>query len=460
LISITTSPRGKSRATEFSQVNEYMFVVYVGQARMTVPKGTGDEAEVRWRYLRRNDIDSARGTVKGGPQQFYPIYVDNSSGKIVKIGEALSPEDSVDNVPSIKGATPVFPIREDGEDMNWGLTGPSLAKALSNGYVRVTPGVNANQPYTFAYLTAPNIKKVETNELLVTGLRKDGSKIVVVRGGKVDRPTTVWRDTRYDAGAYGTAMLGDLIPGRKFPFPKSLYAVEDALRFFVNDKPHALVLDFFAGSGTTSHAVMRLNKQDGGRRQCILVTNNEVSADEAVALHAKGHESGDPEWEALGICEYITKPRLKAAITGLTPDGEQVDGTYRSPDQFPMSDGFEQNAEFFELTYEDVELVRLNMKFHAIAPFLWMKVGSQGRRIDEPTGTFDISDTYAVLFNVDAALDFLKASTKASTLRTAFIITDDEKQFQMIADELPHRVEAVRLYDSYISTLRVNVDRG
>ena len=71
-------------------------------------------------------------------------------------------------------------------------------------------------------------------------------------------------------------MINQLLPGRKFPFPKSLYAVEDALRFFVQNKPDAVVLDFFSGSGTTAHAVMRLNKQDGGRRQCISVTNNEV----------------------------------------------------------------------------------------------------------------------------------------------------------------------------------------
>ncbi|MEA3412699.1 MAG: DNA methyltransferase [Pseudomonadota bacterium] len=69
-------------------------------------------------------------------------------------------------------------------------------------------------------------------------------------------------------------LISKFIPGRKFPFPKSLYAVEDALRYFVADKPHATVLDFFSGSGTTAHAVMRLNRQDSGRRRCISVTNN------------------------------------------------------------------------------------------------------------------------------------------------------------------------------------------
>ena len=84
-------------------------------------------------------------------------------------------------------------------------------------------------------------------------------------------------------------------------------------------KPDALVLDFFSGSGTTAHAVMRLNKQDGGRRRSISVTNNEVSPDEQRMLRAQDLRPGDSEWEALGICEYVTKPRITSAITARTP---------------------------------------------------------------------------------------------------------------------------------------------
>jgi len=123
-------------------------------------------------------------------------------------------------------------------------------------------------------LTAPNIKKIEAGALTVVGVRPDGSKIVVVPGGRTIRPTTVWQDSRYDAGAYGTSLLRDLLPGRTFPFPKSLYAVEDALRYFVTENKNAVILDFFSGSGTTAHAVMRLNRQDGGRRRSVMVTNN------------------------------------------------------------------------------------------------------------------------------------------------------------------------------------------
>ncbi|MBE8528486.1 site-specific DNA-methyltransferase, partial [Amycolatopsis sp. H6(2020)] len=154
-------------------------------------------------------------------------------------------------------------------------------------------------------------------------------------------PRTLWVRDSHDASVYGSTFLRTMLPGRKFPFPKSLYAVEDALRFFVKDKPEAVVLDFFSGSGTTAHAVMRLNRQDGGRRQCISVTNNEVSADEQAGLRKQGLRPGDTDWEVLGICDYITKPRLTAAITGRTPAGEPIKGDYKFTDEFPMSEGLE-----------------------------------------------------------------------------------------------------------------------
>src|SRR5699024_6784742 len=120
---------------------------------------------------------------------------------------------------------------------------------------------------------------------------------------------------------------------------KSLYAVEDALRFYIGDKPEAVVLDFFAGSGTTAHAVMRLNHQDGGSRQSISVTNNEVSEEEQKDLRKRGLRPGDPEWEELGICDYLTKPRITAAITGCTAEGEPATGEYKFTDEFPIADG-------------------------------------------------------------------------------------------------------------------------
>jgi adenine-specific DNA-methyltransferase len=271
-----------------------------------------------------------------------------------------------------------------------------------------------------------------------------------VATGKV--PSTQWSLVAHSAADHGSTLLRAFVPGRQFPFPKSLYAVEDCLRFFVANKPNAIILDFFSGSGTTAHAVMRLNRQDGGRRQCISVTNNEVAADEQKALREQGLRPGDAEWEKHGICDYITKPRVAAAITGKTPSGEPIKGDYKFTDEFPMAEGFEANAEFFTLTYEARNAVNHNLAFARIAPLLWLRAGSQGKRIDKlPANGRALADTYGLLTEIDQATPFIRAVQKTSSLRVAYIVTDDDRRFQAIAKRLPNTVEPVRLYESYLT---------
>jgi adenine-specific DNA-methyltransferase len=273
-------------------------------------------------------------------------------------------------------------------------------------------------------------------------------------------PRTVWNKSSHDASASGAGLLNKLLPGRKFPFPKSLFAVEDALRFFVVNKPHSVVIDFFAGSGTTAHAVMRLNKQDGGRRVSILVTNNEVSADEQTTLRKSGFRPGDAEWELLGICEYITKPRIRAAITGLTPDGTPIKGDYKFTDEFPMADGFEENLEFFTLTYEAPLRVASNREFTKIASLLWLRAGSRGRRIDDISKGWDVADAYGVLADLDHTEEFLMAIAANDKVAIAYVVTDEDRLFESVAQELPDHVEPVRLYEAYLRNFEIESGRG
>jgi adenine-specific DNA-methyltransferase len=453
MVSITINPKGAARAADFTRVDEYAYFVMFGTSSVPAVPRSGDDEEVRWRYLRRTDIESARGTKKGGPRQFYPIYVEPHTGRIARLGEPLSPGEDLSSAPPMPGCVPVFPIAEDGTHMNWGLTARSLQQAIDDGYVRVTPG-GAHQPFTIAYLTVPNIRRVERGELVVAGTRPDGSKIVVIPGGKASRPTTVWRDPAHEAGVYGTSLLRGMIPGRRFPFPKSLYAVEDTIRFFVKGKRDAVVLDFFAGSGTTAHAVMRLNRQDGGHRQSILVTNNEVSVDESMVLRGRGLRPGDPEWEALGIFEHITRPRVEAAITGRTPGGEPIAGEYKFTDGFPMADGFEENASFLELRYLDADDVDLGLAYDDIAPLLWLRAGGRGPlapRIDAAGSPLPYvwTDRYGVLFDEDRWRAFVADRPESAT--AAFIVTYSPTVFAGVAAELPPRMDTVRLYDTYLS---------
>ena len=462
MISSVINPKGTGRSTDFSRTDEYIFFVQFGVAAVPDKSGDGNELEVRWRYLRRTDVESARGTKKGGPAQFYPIYVDDSSCTIVKIGEPLPHDRDRNSSPELDGCTRVFPIREsDGMEMNWGLTGTSLKRALDNGFVRVSANINSErQPYVFSYLTGPNIKKIEDGYLVKSGKRSDGSWIVINPEGKSSRPTTTWSEKSHEAGAHGTGVLRALLPGRKFPFPKSLYAVEDCLRLFVGNNPNARILDFFSGSGTTAHAVMRLNRQDGGRRQCISVTNNEVAAEERGELTQARLRPGDAEWERRGICEYIAKPRIEAAITGKTPDGNDIRGVYKFTDEFPMMEGFEENAEFFTLTYESPVAVSHNLSFVRIAPLLWMRAGAEGRRIESVSEKgWEVVDTYGLIVDLDRSVDFCEAVEAQKGIRIAYIVTDDIDRFQSVVRRLPGAVEPVRLYESYISNFRFSIGR-
>lgn len=454
MVTTVVNPRGRHRPGRFARSDEYLFFVLIGESEVgqEVDPDFGGGSRVPWRTLRRSDATSARGTAKGGPAQFYPIYV-NGNGVIEAIGDALPHGVERKNAPARKGCTAVFPIRDSGLEMNWGLVASALRDLHVRGYVRVgrhTP--DKPQQWEISYLTSGKIDDVECGRATVVGRESDGSVIAEYVGDKLKTPTSTWLRPSHNAETGGTLTLAQVIPGRRFPFPKSLYAVEDSLRFLVGNKQEAVILDFFSGSGTTAHAVMRLNRQDGGQRQCISVTNNEVAADEQKVLRQKGLRPGDPEWEQWGICDYITKPRIAAAITGKTPEGQPILGDYKFTDEFPMAEGFEENAEFFTLTYESPVSVSHHAAFARIAPLLWLRAGSRGRCIDRlPAAGWAVVDAYGLLIDMDNAAPFYKAVANSEDLRIAYIVTDDERRFQAVTRHLPAHVEPIRLYESYLT---------
>ena len=117
-----------------------------------------------------------------------------------------------------------------------------------------------------------------------------------------------------------------------------------------------------------------------------------------------------------------------------------------------MADGFEENAEFFTLTYEAKSAVNHNLAFKPIAPMLWLRAGAQGRRIEKlPVEGWAVADNYGLLIELDQTTAFIKAVIQANSVRMAFIVTDDDRRFQAIAKRLPEKVEPVRLYESYLS---------
>lgn len=456
MVSSVINPKGTARANEFSRIDEYIFFVTIGPAKLTrwsrdmlTERNYSEDGNVRWRGLART---GRKGLRPHNPGSWYPIYVKIDGSGIHSVGDTV-PIGGNDPTTTPEATIAIWPPSTDGQQYSWSVVPVTLRELMSRGAVRLGRVDLTRGSVPIYYLSFNQLQLIEEGIIEVTGRESDGSLITIyTTGSRSTAPKTVWNMTSHDAGSHGTNVIRALLPGRRFPFPKSLYAVEDALRFFVANKTNGVILDFFSGSGTTAHAVMKLNKQDGGGRQCISVTNNEVGADEQKILREQDLRAGDIAWEKHGICDYITKPRVQAAISGNTPDGTSIKGDYKFTDEFPMADGFTENAEFFTLTYETPLAVTYQLAFARIAPLLWMRAGSRGRRIDKvPAAGWELVDAYGLLTDLDRATEFLKAVSKVNDLRIAYLVTDDERRFQALARRLPAEVEPVRLYESYLT---------
>lgn len=422
MVSITIAPSGTKRENLFSRSDEYAYILLFGAAHVEHPAGNGNEKEIRWFYLRRTDYSSRRGTKKGGVAQFYPIYVDNKTKKIVHIGNYLTPNQNRNNVPVIEGATPVFPVRDDGVEMNWGVTKETLQDLIDKGFVQVSEGTT-QQPYIFKYVSTKYKKKFKDGRWKIIGERDDGSKIIVETQGKITRTTTVWQKKVYDAGAYGTTILKSIIGDGKFSFPKSLYAVCDTLNYFVAKKEKALIVDFFAGSGTTLHAVNLLNAGDGGHRRCIMVTNNEVSNTEANSLKDSGFKPGDQEWEKLGIARHVTWPRTKCSINGMNIGGEKLNGEYFTN----LNQEKKSKRRIEQLNFEIPKGTNEKKIKKQIISLLGKNKLAQSLVKDECS--YIISEDYptAILFDDEKLNDFLDNLENQSQVRELYICTQDNK---------------------------------
>lgn len=472
MVSIVINPNGVARDKEMYRLEEYAFYVYVGDAGPSMledPLFTSDinqrkeiaddaigrsKRGVRWEWLMRGGSNSDR---LHSPGCFYPVYIDPKKKRIVEVGDSLPIDQHPSSEFDKEGLFTAWPIaRGTGAEKVWQMNPGNLRKLVVQGLAKVGAYDRKRNRYSILYLGKKQRERIERGEILIVG--RDDNNIVELEESEEQQilkaPKTIWNRQAHNAGEYGSRLVRAMLPQRVFPYPKSLYAVEDALKTVTKDKRDALIVDFFSGSGTTAHAVMRLNHQDGGHRCSISITNNEVSEDETKKLIKRGLRQGDPDWEALGICRYITKPRVTAAITGKTPEGDPIKGDYKFTDEFPMADGFEENAVFFDLTYEDPDAVELGVAFEEIAPLLWLRAGARGRVIEHEESGYAVSDSYAVLFDFAAVGAFIKALKGNPKVACAFVITDDTARFAGVKAQLPG-LDVVRLYENYLQSFKI-----
>jgi adenine-specific DNA-methyltransferase len=468
LVTICINPGG-STGDGLSRVEEYAIFCFLGGSQ---PAQTDDDmliadassetvhtsAEgVRWEWLMRGGNSWYR---ESRPNLCFPIILNEDGTRIVRAGEPLQGPDE-DRPREIDGLPVAYPVRGDGKLGIWRVDAQRLNWLAEEGYVYVSRRDDSRDSWTLKYLMTGVIDKIAAGTILVTG-RDETNGRVLLQAQQQGRKTakTMWFRGRHTAGgAGGTQLVADLIGERgAFSFPKSVYAVTDALEIATGNDPEAIILDFFGGSGTTMHATAMLNLKDGGRRQCILVTNNEVNGELATTLTRQGLVQGDPEWEARGIFEAATMPRCIAALTGKRADGTDVPGRYI--DGGPIADGLPENAEFFAIEYLDRNRVSLGQSFAHIAPLLWLKAGGQGPRIDKvdtTTGwTLPDGSTYGVLFDVQEWRPFVDAFTRHATARHAFIVTGSIAAFQQVTTELPPDTATTMLYEDYLSAFEIN----
>ena len=468
MVSSVINSAGVAKQDRFSRTNEYIFFIMYGKAvPASLPlsqewlgniKVDKDEVGLYWNQLMRSGSSPLR---VDHPLAFYPIIVNDEGTKIIKVGDCLPPGVDRNTIIPEPGTRVIWPIRSTGEEGRWQLGREKLLYAISQGYVRLGKFTKTGMAIT--YLAQGEQNKVETGVFKIIGHREDGSIIEqkIVKSHNFI-PGTQWNIQSHNATYFGSQLLNKII-GNRFSYPKSLYAEHDTLRFFVADKPNALVLDFFAGSGTTLHAVNLLNAEDGGKRRCILVTNNEVSTDEAKELRGKGYQPGDDEWEKLGIARYVNWPRTVCSIKGVDINGHPLKGDYISDKEIPMSTGFKTNAVFFKLGFLNKNSVALGRQLRELLPVLWMKAGAVGKcpelKSDNLPDWLILPDNkMAILIDDNQYLAFKTAMAAVVGIETLYIITDFEREYAIMANDLGI-ANTFQLYRDYLDNFRINHSR-
>ncbi len=470
---IVVNPKGVTQG-RFSRVEEFALFAFRPNA---MPTGKADDyltpepdegfealagTRPRWKGLLRSGTNARR---EDRENMFYPVLIDLKRNAVVGTGEPLpiGKEPQLDK--KVNGYTAAWPIRSNGQWGNWGVGHTTLRQLIAKGYVNLGEYDKDRKTWAVSYLSQQLREQVESGVLEIVSFDKDKNRVDVryaVVGAR--RIKTVWKRSRHDAGVHGSDLLRNLL-GRTeaFPFPKSLYAVEDTILPFVRTRKNALILDFFSGSGTTLHATALINWRDGGERRCICVTNNEVSEEKERKLSLAGLFAGDDEFEKHGVANAVTWPRCKAAITGQRANGERLGGVYLGTNEkqasLTFSEGFAENLEYFHLDFLDPAEVARGDAFQAILPILWMMAGCHGKREDSKGSQawfMPKHSPFAVLIREKEFRDFREKLSERKDVDRVFLVTDSEENFALMRRALGRSVECVQLYKSYLENFQLN----
>ena len=316
-VTVVHNPNG-NQGKNFGIANEFAYFLLPSGDQLLSLESREDDPDIR--PLR--DVSGNNNMRTDAKNCFYPIFVKDD--QIIGFGDVCDDEfhPGRANIVRDDGIIEVYPIDASGNERKW----------------------------VFARQTVETIR----SELVVEW--NNSRKIFdIIRHKTHFTYKSIWTKKEYNANSYGSKLITKIFGEKRFDYPKSLYTVEECIRAVCGDRPNAIVVDFFAGSGTTLHAVNLLNVERGGNRRCIMVTNNEVSVKEAKKLTKQGFKPGDIEWEALGIAQYVTWPRTVCSIEGKDIAGNPLKGEYLTTDTdgkaIPMSRGFIANVKYFKCSW-------------------------------------------------------------------------------------------------------------
>lgn len=428
MISTIIKPEGTQRTNEFSRTNEFIYFVMFGSKVVEpyISNMTSNRVIVRkekvlpYKNFRRTNSANVRSS---RPNQFYPIFINLKTSEIVRVGEVMTPEIKIEDIQVPKGEIAIFPIRDNGEEMLWYRARDQFEQQWKEGFAVAEM---TRKGYQIKYISSRIIEKIKTGEIIITGQTDNGKLIGYYANEVLTMPKTAWNVKFHNARDYGSLILKEMLGGKlRFSFPKSLYAVKDVIKLMTANKPNALIVDFFAGSGTTLHAVNLLNKEDGGQRRCIMITNNEVSESEEQALKERGLTPADEEWKSLGIARYVAWPRTVASVTGIDVDGNTIAGEYLTY----LEEEKEIARKFKKISYaKEISLLTMAERKDLISELSDGKI-AKNKVTEETLYIVDDEIDISILLDDSAVEDWLEELESADHIRTFYIITQNNRLF-------------------------------
>ena len=439
MITTVINAKGVARINQFSRVEEYIYIVELGSA---APSATNDSMldfeitgnykqnvgdTISWSRMLRRGSNSHR---EHSENCFYPIFVNESLGIIDSVGFPPGKGVNRDGTTIPDGCIAVWPMHEDNIEGCWQLSRSTFLEALENGTAKLGRKNKLGQ-WSINYLNKGLLDEISNGSIIVSGKDEKGAFILQRSADKLISAKSVWTRKSHDASLYGSVLLSSII-GKRFDFPKSLYAVHDVLKFFVANKPNALIVDFFAGSGTTLHSINLLNAEDGGNRRCVMVTNNEVSAEEETKLKRAGYHPGQDEWEKWGIARYVNWPRTKCSILGVDVDGNPINGSY----QTNLKQEKEKERTIKQITLiDDPSSLKTAQKKELVALCCQGKLPQSLVKADTK---FIVSEDHpcSILFDINYADEWLEALEDQDHLTEFYIVTRNNEAFKKLKADI------------------------